>query len=136
MAKMVLTAAFTKLGSDDLSAYCSKVELVTDVEEKDVTTFASSGWKEFLGGLKGGKLTLEFFQDIASSAIDSILWPQIGNVVAFEVRNTSAAVGPTNPKWTGSVVIPGYSPVSGKVGDTANFTLGCTVTGAVTRATA
>ncbi|MEK9524756.1 hypothetical protein MIU24_36185, partial [Streptomyces venezuelae] len=55
----------------DLTGSSSKVELSGEVEEKDVTTYASAGWKVLLGGLKSGELGCEFLQDFANTRIDS-----------------------------------------------------------------
>lgn len=136
MAKMVLTAAYISLSGTDLSEYTRKVELSTEVEEKDVTTYASAGWKEVLGGLKGGELSLEFLQDVAATEIDSIMWPLLGTVVTFEVRLSQAAVGASNPKYTGSVLVKGWNPIEGSVGDEASVSVSYPTSGAVTRATA
>jgi hypothetical protein len=136
MAFMVLTSEYLALNSTDLSAYCNKAELTVEVDEKDVTTYASSGWKQVIGGLKSGGLSIEFKQDFASSALDSILWPLFGTVVTFEVRPTSAVVGTSNPKWTGSVLIKELKPIQGGVGDEASMSVSFPTSGAVTRATA
>jgi hypothetical protein len=135
MAKIVLKTSYVSLASNDLSSYCSKIELKVDVDEKEVTTFGSSGWKEVLGGIQSGELALTFKQDVAASALDSILWPLLGTVVAFEVRATSAAVGTSNPKYTGSVLIKSHSPVAGGVGDVAEMSLSFPTSGTITRAT-
>jgi hypothetical protein len=135
MAKMVLKTSYLALNSTDLSAYCSKIELTADVEEKDVTTFGSSGWKEVLGGIASGQLAIGFKQDVAAAALDSILWPLFGTVVTFEVRLTSSAVGTSNPKYTGSVLIKEHKPISGSTGDTAEFDVSFPTSGTVTRAT-
>lgn len=135
MAKMVLTAAYVNISSNDLSSYTSKAELVVDVEDKEVTTFGDSGWKTYLGGLKSGTLAVTFKQDVAASAIDSIMWPLLGTVVTFEVRNSSAAVGTSNPKWTGSLLVKSWKPVSGAVGDVAEVDVSFPTSGAITRAT-
>jgi hypothetical protein len=66
MAKMALLASYCSINAVDVSAYTSKIELTTEVEEKDVTTFASLGWKEVIGGLKSGSLALTFKQDVAA----------------------------------------------------------------------
>ncbi|MFD4551416.1 hypothetical protein [Streptomyces sp. NPDC058466] len=131
---MVLTAEYIALASNDLKAYCNKAELSVEVEEKDVTTYASAGWKEMIGGLKSGELGLEFKTDFAASALDSILWPLFGTVVTFEVRPTQAAAGASNPKWTGSVLVKELKPISGGVGDEATQSVSFPTTGAVTRA--
>lgn len=136
MAKMVLTTQYVALNSTDLSTYCNKAELQVEVESKEVTTFGSSGNKEFIGGLKSGTLSLEFKQDFANAALDSILWPLLGTVVTFEVRPTSSAASTSNPKYTGSVLITGHNPITGGVGDEATISISFPTTGAISRATA
>lgn len=136
MAKMVLTAAYLSLNATDVSAYASKIELTVDVDEKDVTTYSSLGWREVLGGIKSGTLAAEFKQDVAAAAIDSIMWPLLGTVVAFETRLSNAAVGTSNPKYSGSVLVKGWSPLTGSVGDDAKSAVTYPTSGAVTRATA
>jgi hypothetical protein len=135
MAKMVLLAQYVALNGTDLSSYTKKGELTTKVEEKEVTTYASLGWKELLGGLKSGELGLDFLQDVAAAALDSIMWPLLGTVVAFEVRASNSPVSTSNPKYTGSVLINGWNPIQGSVGDEASVGVSYPTSGAVTRAT-
>lgn len=134
MPKMVLLAEFVSLNSNDLKSYTTKAELSVEVDEKDVTTYGSLGWKEVLGGLKSGGLGLEFKQDVAAAALDSIMWPLLGTVVPFEVRADQAAVGASNPKYTGNVLIKGWNPITGSVGDDATVSVSFPTSGAVTRA--
>ncbi|MEV6790904.1 hypothetical protein AB0M87_02660 [Streptomyces sp. NPDC051320] len=136
MPKMVLLAEYVALNGTDLSDYTKKGELTTKVEEKDVTTYGSQGWKELLGGLKSGELGLDFLQDVAASALDSIMWPLLGTVVTFEVRADNAAVSASNPSYTGSVLINGWNPIQGSVGDEATSGVSYPTSGAVARATA
>jgi len=135
MAKQVLLQSYVSLSGTDLSSYCSKIELTVEVEDKDTTTFGSGGWKENLGGLKSGSLALTFKQDVAAAAIDSIIWPLLGTVVAFETRLNNAVVGTSNPKFTGSVLVNSWGPVKGSVGDVAEADLDMPSSGAITRAT-
>ncbi|MFE1543608.1 hypothetical protein ACFW61_24450 [Streptomyces microflavus] len=135
MAKMVLLAAFVSIGGNDLSSYARKAEVTVEVEDKDVTTYASLGWKEVLGGLKSGELALELLQDVAATKVDSIMWPLLGTVVPFVVRLDSAAKGTSNPEWTGSVLIKGWNPIEGGVGDEASVSVSFPTSGAVVRAT-
>lgn len=135
MPKMVLLAEFVSIGGNDLSGYASKAEVSVEVEEKDVTTYASLGWKELLGGLKSGTLGLELKQDFAATKLDAIMWPLLGTVVPFEVRADQAPVGTSNPKYTGSVLIKAWNPVNGSVGDAASVSVSYPTSGAVTRAT-
>lgn len=136
MAKMVLLAQYLSLNGVDLSDYTRKAEVAIEVEDKDVTTYGSLGWKVVLGGLKSGELGIEFLQDVAATKIDSIMWPLLGTVVPFEVRADSSAVGTSNPKYTGSVLIKAWNPLEGSVGDEASVGVTYPTSGAVTRATA
>jgi len=137
MPMMVLTAAYVSItGPGAIYDHCSKVELSVDVEEKDVTTFASLGWKEVLGGLKSGTLALGLKQDIADDGLDEDFWTILGTVVTFEVRLSQAAVGTSNPKYTGSVLIKEWKPLSGSPGDVAEVDVSFPTSGPVTRAVA
>jgi hypothetical protein len=137
MAKMVLTAAYINLtGPGDISGSVSKCELTAEVEEKDVTTFTSLGWKEVLGGLKSGSLALTFKNDLVDDGLDEDMWTVLGTVIAFEVRATQSAVGVSNPKYTGSVLIKGWAPVSGSPGDVNENSQTFPTSGVITRATA
>jgi len=136
MAKMVLTAEYVGLAGTDYGAYFSSAELSVDVEDKETTNFGSGGWKEFLGGLKSGQIKLNLLNDVAAASVDSVLWPLLGTVVAFELRTSTAVVGTSNPKWTGSFVMTQYSPIGGSVGDVNSSGLSWPTTGAITRATA
>lgn len=135
MAKMVLTAAHVEINSNDLSGYCNKAELKVEVEEKDVTTFGSDGWKEVLGGLKGGELSLEFKQDVAASALDSIMWPLLGTVQPFVVKLDDSTTTTSNPAYSGNVLIKGWNPIEGGVGDDATVKVAFPTSGAISRAT-
>lgn len=135
MPKMVLLAEYLSINANVLNTYTRKAELTVEVEDKDVTTFASLGWKEVLGGLKSAELNCEFLQSFTAAELDAIMWPLIGTVVPFEVRADQAAVGTNNPKYTGSILINGWSPLTGSVGDEATVSQGFPTSGAVVRAT-
>jgi hypothetical protein len=134
MAAMVFTSTYIALNATDLSAYCKKAELVVEVDEQETTNFASSGWKAYTGGLKAGTLAITANDSFTTGEIDAIMWPLLGTVVAFEVRPTSASVGVSNPKWTGSVLITSHK-AGGDVGALAEKDYSFPTSGAVTRAT-
>lgn len=136
MPTMVLLAEYLSLNAVDVSEYTRKAEVSVEVEEKDVTTYTALGWKVVKGGLKSGELGIEFLQDTAATKIDSIMWPLLGTVVPFEVRADQAAVGTSNPKYTGSVLIKAWNPITGSIGDEASVSVTYPTSGAVTRATA
>jgi hypothetical protein len=133
---MVLLAQHLSLNGTDLSEWMRKCEVTVEVEDKDVTTYASLGWKEVLGGLKSGELSIEFLQDVAATEIDSIMWPLLGTVVPFVTRLDSSAVGASNPAYSGSVLVKSWNPIEGSVGDEASVSVSYPTSGAVTRAVA
>ena len=135
MAAFVLTDAYIALNGSDRSAYIKQVALNVETAEQDVTDFADAGWTVPIAGLKSGSLALTFNQDVAASAIDSIMWPLLGTTVTFEVRATNASVGASNPKYTGSILVTSWNPITGSVGDVAEVSVTYPVSGAVTRAT-
>ena len=136
MTMMVLKAAFVSLNGVDRSDHCNKIELSVEVEEKDVTTFGSDGWKALLGGLASGGLALSFKTDYAAAELDDALWPLFGTVVPFEVRASNAAVGASNPKYSGNVLVKELKPLGGAPGDVAEFDVSWPTSGQVSRATA
>lgn len=135
MAAFVLTDAYIALNGSDRSAYIKQVALNVETAEQDVTDFADAGWTVPIAGLKSGSLALTFNQDVAASQIDSIMWPLLGTTVSFEVRATNAAVGASNPKYTGSILVTSWNPITGSVGDVAEVSVTYPISGAVTRAT-
>lgn len=52
MGKLILLDTRVFAGAADLSGQSNKLELASDIEEKDVTNFRSGGAKELLGGLE------------------------------------------------------------------------------------
>lgn len=137
MAKMVLKASYIALATVDWSAFASKIELKAEVEEKDVTTFASGGWVEVLGGLFKAGLNIGWKQDVAAASLDSAMWTHFltGTPIAFEVRLANSAVSTSNPRWTGLVLVKEWSPIAGSVGDVAGHDVSWPTSAAVTRAT-
>lgn len=136
MATFALNDAFVSLNGTERSSWISSVVLQIDVAEQDSTDFADSGWTVPIAGRKSGSLQLTFNQDMAASAVDATLFPLLGTTVAFEVRaDRTSSVSSSNPKYTGSVLVNSWSPVSGSVSDLATVSVTFPLSGAVTRAT-
>lgn len=141
MATFAMNDCYIAIGTSagaltDRSASISAVTLQVDVAELDSTDFADSGWTVPIAGRKSGSLQLTFNQDVAASAIDSVMWPLLGTTIFFEVRASNSSVGSSNPKFTGSALVNSWTPVSGSVGDLAQVSVTLPLSGAVTRATA
>jgi len=133
MAVFAFTDGYLTINASNISDHCKNIALTTDVDVLDSSAMGP-GWKSNIGGLKSGTLAITLNDDVAASNVDSILWPLLGTVVAFEVRATSAVVGTSNPKYTGSVLISGHN-IGGGVGELAAKSLSFPTSGAVTRAT-
>jgi hypothetical protein len=139
MATYVQNAEYVAIDGTDLSAYVSSASLEITADNVEFTTFGSSGSREFKQGLKTATLNVQFFEDFANSATvtDQKLWGifNTGANVTFELRPTNAAVGTTNPKYTGSVCPTGYGPFTGSVGEAGTVSISWPTSGAVSRAT-
>lgn len=133
---VVLTTTTLTLAGTDYSDWVKKIELTVEVDEKDVTTFGSSGWMEVLGGIKKGSLDISWLDDFVDNELDEDLWALLGTVVTFSTKPTSAAVGTGNPSYSGSVLIKELKPIAGSVGDVAEQDTSWPTSGVVTRATA
>lgn len=137
MANMILKTSVLLLATVDWSAQLSKIELKAEVDEKDVTTFASLGWTEVKGGLFKGGLSLGWKNDITAAGVDQVMWGHFltGVPIAFETRLTSAAVGTSNPKYTGLVLVKEWTPIAGSPGDVAEHDVSWPTSGVITRGT-
>jgi hypothetical protein len=136
MAKQVVLSRFVSLGTADISNALSGASLEISVEEVDKTSLGSQGWREVAAGLKSGSVTLNFQQDYAAGAIDSLLYPLIGTEATVTIRSSSATVSASNPAYSAVVLISQYTPIAGAVGDLATFDVTFPTIGAITRATA
>lgn len=136
MTFMVLTTTVVTINGGDLSLYVAKAELGMEVEEKDITTFGSLGWKTVTGGLKSGGLSLAFKNDLADNALDEILWGLWGTVTTFATRAASSAVSASNPSYSGSLLVKSFKPIAGSVGDVNEFDVDWPTSGAIARAVA
>lgn len=135
MAAFAMTDCYVALNGTDRSSYIKSVTLNIEAAELDSTDFADAGWTVPIAGLKSGSLALTFNQDVASSAIDSIMFALLASTVSFEVRATNASVGTSNPKYTGNILVNAWNPLDGSVGDLAEVSVTYPLSGAVARAT-
>ena len=135
MARIVLTNAVVKINSVDLSDHVASVELSQEVEEVETTAFGDSAQTR-TGGLANNSLSLDFHQDFASGSVDATLNALVGGTASFEILANGTAASATNPKYTGTVLLTEWTPVSGAIGELATASITWPISGAVTRATA
>lgn len=136
MAVVVLTDVFSLLSATNWSTQIVKVEIDATVVDLDATAFGGSGWVQRVGGLKDGKCSIDFNQDFtATTGLDAVWWPFLGNLITFEFRPTSAARSTANAAYTGSFLVNEWKPISGKVGDLATVSVTFPTSGVVLRQT-
>ena len=137
MARIVLTDAYITLNSVDLSDHIASVEIAQSFDSIETTAFGDNG-RTRTGGLEDSSITLSFHQDFAAASVDQTIAPLVGGTAAFELRavGTATAVSATNPKWTGTVLITEWNPLSGAVGELSTADVTWPVSGQVTRGTA
>jgi hypothetical protein len=135
MAKFVVQNPVVTLAGGTVSANVAQITLSVESDDVETTSFGSGGFRERIGGLKGGSVSLDFHQDFAAGAIDSIIWPLIGGTAAVTFRAGTAAAGTANPEYSATVLVTEYSPIDSAVGDLATFSVTWPTTGAITRGT-
>ena len=135
MAKFVATDYKVTINGTNLSTSLASVELPVEIDEQETTAFGSE-WRTRIAGLKSGSITLEFHQDFAAGALDSILWPLLGTNATVVVSPTSGTVTSSNPSYSGQFLVSQYTPYASTVGDLATVSVTWSLSGALTRATA
>ena len=135
MAKQVFTNAVVTVNGVDFSDHIAAVTVDMTADEIEVTSFGGSGFRSRVAGLKDGSVQLDWHQDYASS-VDATLYPAFGSVGTVTVIPNGTVVSASNPKLTIPVVISGYSPVSGSIGDLLTFSTTWAFASAITRSTA
>lgn len=120
----------------DISAFCEEVSLSRDIETAEVTAFGNSA-KAYITGLSDGTISISGkFDGTASTGIDAVLSGVLGQnaTVSWEYQPNNAAVGVSNPKYSGEGILTSYE-VSGSVGDAVTWSAEIQSTGTITRAT-
>ena len=137
MAKFVVTANTVTLNGGTVSPSVARAELVLNSAEVDVTDFGSNGWTEVIGGLKSGTVSLDFHSDFGVGAVSTLFQDLVGTIGTVTlIAGNGTAVSATTPRYTATVLINSFTPVSGAVGDLSTFSVSFPTTGAVTYATA
>lgn len=135
MAAFALTYGYVSIGGNDVSQWCRSIDFQINGQSVDLTAMSSGAWQSYGAGLRGWQIPLQFNADEAASQLGSILWPLYQTSVAVELRATGAAVGASNPKYTGTAILQAGSHFGGQVGAAAILSCSLMGVGAITRAT-
>jgi hypothetical protein len=134
MAKFAATDYKVTINGTNFSTNLNQVELALESDDLETTAFGGT-FRERIGGLKTGSLTLQFMQDFAASSIDATLFPLFNTLATVVITPTSSAVSTANPSYTAVCLVNSYSPHASSVGDLATFSITWPTSGTVTRAT-
>lgn len=122
MAKVVLKNVRAFVNGTDLTGYNNKFELAGMVEEKEVTNFASQGYKEFIGGLGSATIAAEGQWSAGDfTNPDDQLSAALGAVGPWTACIATPAVG--DVAWQVSALTSKYT-VLGAIGDVAPWVAG------------
>ena len=137
MAKFVVTEPVIVFAGSTVTSSCASVTINVEADDVETTSFGTNGWRTRVGGLKSGSVDFEFHQDMASGAIDELIWSNLGGTAAVKVRpGGTAAISSSNAEYQFDVLVQQANPIDSAVGDLATISLSFPITGAVTRATA
>jgi len=135
MAKYAATDHTITVNGSAFSTALQSVELMVEAAELETTGFGTT-FRERIGGLKTGSVTLNFFQDFAAGQVDATIWPLLGSNATVVVKPTSGTTTATNPAFTAVCLVTQYNPFTSSVGDIATTSVTWPTTGTVTRGTA
>lgn len=102
-------------------------------------TAGGDGTHISLSGLKKWTIKVTLNEDYADAGLDDALFAlaDAGTTFVVIVRPSTAAVGPNNPKYTGTAIFDGpYSLLAGSIGELAKKTVGFAAAGTLVRAEA
>lgn len=137
MAKYVVTGNKVSINGVDLSSSIARAEIAMTVADVDATDFASGGYTELVGGLKSGSVSIDFHQDYAAASVDATIFPLIGSIAtAVIIAGNGTAASSTTPAYTATVLVNGWNPVAGAVGDLSTVSVTWPTSGAISKATA
>jgi len=133
------TAAAPTVPSIDISSYVSAVTLSMVVDELEVTAMGDTAHK-FAAGLQAATLSIDFFNDWATSQVMTTLNAAFGTTLAISMitgaGSSPATVSAQNPTYQFSILVNNLTPVgSGGVGDEASSSLSFTINTPVTVST-
>jgi hypothetical protein len=114
----------------DLSNLVSAVTINRSFDELEVTAMGDSGHK-FVKGLEASSITIDFFNDEATSKTLQTLQTVWGTSTTVTVKQTSSAVSATNPLYTMSCLVNNTTPINGAVGDLSTQSVTWNVNGTI-----
>jgi len=128
MARIVLTNVAVTFGATDISSYVTSVTLGSTYDVVETTAFGNTA-RTRVAGLADNSVALEFNQDYASGALESVIYPTLGTAVSITVR----PVAGSSPAYSFSALISEWTPLNGAVGELATASVTWPISGTITK---
>jgi hypothetical protein len=130
MAVYLSNGVVLTVNAVDLSTLVSSVTINRTFDELEVTAMGDSGHK-FVKGLEASSITIDFFNDEATSKTLQTLNSTWGTSTTVTVKQTSATTSATNPLYTMSCLVNNITPINGAVGDISTQSVTWNVNGTI-----
>jgi hypothetical protein len=134
MAIYAANSTYFSLGTYDLSDHVSSGSLTINYDAVEITAMNDTAHK-YSKGLASHSIQVTLYLDqiaIAAGAVRAVLDSLKGTTAAFIMAPAGSTFSTTNPKYTGSVFVNGYTPINGSIGEAATVDLSLDVTTDIT----
>jgi len=118
MAIYLSNGVVVTLNSVALSDHVTSATINRSFDELEVTAMGDTAHK-FVKGLEASTITLDFLSDTAASNVNATLQAAWGTTVTLTLKQTSAAVSPTNPLYSTTILVNNTTDINGAVADIA-----------------
>jgi hypothetical protein len=135
MAVYLSNGVVLTVNAVDLSNLVSSVTINRSFDELEVTAMGDSGHK-FVKGLEASSITIDFFNDEASTKTLQTLNSTWGTSTTVTVKQKTGTTAPDNPLYTMSCLVNNITPINGAVGDLSTQSVTWNVNGTIAVATA
>ena len=135
MAVYLANTGVLTVNAVDLSTLVSSVTINRSFDELETTALGDSGHR-FVKGLEASSITIDFFNDSASSKTLQTLQTTWGTNTTVTFKQVDAVVSATNPLYTMTCLINNTTPVNGAVGDLSTQSVTWNVSGTIAVTTA
>lgn len=121
-----------KINSIDLSDHVSAVTLTRNFDELEVSAMGDFSHR-FVKGLEASTVTIDFFNDEATSSVLPTLQAAWGTTVTLVMlQDKTAAVSATNPLYSMSILVNKTTDINGKVSELSTQSVTFTVNSVTT----
>ena len=135
MAVYLANTGVLTVNAVDLSTLVSSVTINRSFDELETTALGDSGHR-FVKGLEASSITIDFFNDSASSKTLQTLQTTWGTNTTVTFKQVDAVVSATNPLYTMTCLVNNTTPVNGAVGDLSTQSVTWNVSGTIVVTTA